>query len=212
MNNSCLKNKVLPDEEKGYCDCCFSEDIKVIICPSNNKCEYAMCEKCINNLEKKTKTNKCPACREEIITIKNIILDEPENTEDNIRMTWTLNICLCCICVYEFRRTNYPRTKAWLSCLQHSTCCIYNYFRTMNDKRKSIAFSTLMHILLIFIGRITYAIWYNENTTGEFWSIWWVFLGKSIIGLSILILILFIIVIALSCLWNCCCVEGNDDW
>ena len=82
----------------------------------------------------------------------------------------------------------------------------------MNDKRKSIAFSTLIHILLIFIGRITYAIWYNENTTGEFWSIWWVFLGKSIIGLSILILILFIIVIALSCLWNCCCVEGNDDW
>ena len=64
MNNTCLNNKVLP-YEPGYCDCCFSENMNVMVCPSNNKCEYAMCEKCIKNLENKTKTNKCPACREE---------------------------------------------------------------------------------------------------------------------------------------------------
>lgn len=39
-----MKTKIFP-EEIGDCDCCFTENVKVTVCPSNNKCEYAMCEK-----------------------------------------------------------------------------------------------------------------------------------------------------------------------
>jgi len=208
MNNTCLNNKVLP-YEPGNCDCCFSENVKVKVCPSNNKCEYAMCGKCIKNLEEKTKTNKCPACREEIIIIKEIVLEEPETIENNIRITWRLNVCCCFYCIYEMNQTNYPTTTAWLICFQNSTCCIYNYFRTGSKPKKALAFTTILHLILILLGRITYAIWYDEKTMADFWCVWWLFIGKSVVGLAILFSSIFIIVIGLTCLWKCCCVEDD---
>tara|TARA_B100001093_G_C26704644_1_gene960665 strand:+ start:258 stop:899 length:642 start_codon:yes stop_codon:yes gene_type:complete len=208
MNNGCLNNKVLP-YEPGYCDCCFSENINVKVCPSNNKCEYAMCEKCIKNLEKKTKTNKCPACREEIITIKDIVLEEPVTIENNVRITWRINVCFCCYCIYEMNQTNHPSLIAWLMCLQHCSCCIYNYFRLNNNKKKSFTFTIIAHIILILIGRISYALFYNENSLTQFWCVWYLFIGRALIGIALIILSLFIILIIGSCLWNCCCIEDD---
>ena len=208
MNNTCLNNKVLP-YEPGDCDCCFSEKVKVKVCPSNNKCEYAMCEKCIKNLEKKTKTNKCPACREEIITIKEIVLEEPESSENSVRITWRLNVCCCFYCIYDMNPTNYPNITAWAICFQESTCCIYNYFRIASSPKRALAFTTIVHFILILLGRITYAIYGNEQSMEVFWCVWWLFLGKSVIGFAILVVSLVIIVLGFACLWNCCCQEND---
>ena len=105
--------------------------------------------------------------------------------------------------------TNYPGTTACLMCFQHSTCCIYNYFRLASSPKRALTFTTIVHIILILLGRITYSIYADEQSMAEFWCVWWLFLGKSVVGLALLVLSLFIIVIGLSCLWNCCCQEND---
>ena len=78
-----------------------------------------------------------------------------------------------------------------------------------SSPKKALAFTAIAHFILILIGRITYAVWSNEQSMGDFWCVWWLFLGKSVMGLAILFVSLVIIVLALSCLWSCCCQEND---
>ena len=67
------------------CDCCYKEDIYVTKCSTNNNCNYSMCNDCLQNLKNKTKTNLCPACREEKVEI--II----ENNHENISLNFEID-------------------------------------------------------------------------------------------------------------------------
>lgn len=211
MNNNCLNNKVLP-YEPGYCDCCFSENMNVIVCPSNNKCEYAMCEKCIKNLENKTKTNKCPACREEIISIKDLKLEEDESVEmERNEENWTIN-CKCCICLLDRPRPARfnQRTIVYCSFIQQICCCIYNKFKKDYGRKMAFFLTSLIHIVCILIGRIIYAEFYGEARPEEFWCVWYLFIGKALIGLAMGICLTVVSVICLGCLFQCCCEERED--
>lgn len=220
MNNTCLNNKVLP-YEPGYCDCCFSENINVKVCPSNNKCEYAMCEKCIKNLENKTKTNKCPACREEIISIKDLKLEEPEIENPAIarhflemerhESNWRIN-CKCCVCVLDYPRPSNlsTRTLVYCSLAQQICCCIYNKFKKDYGRKTAFLFTSLIYIACILIGRIIYAEFYGEITPEEYWCVWYLFIGKALIGFAIGICLTVVVLLACACLFQCCCEERED--
>ena len=209
--NKCLKNKVLP-EELGDCDCCYDSDVKITVCPSNNKCEYSMCDKCIKNLEKKTKTNKCPACREEIINIEDLNLEEPENLEmERNEQNWRID-CTCCICILDYPRPTLfsVRIKFYCSFAQQICCCIYNRFKEDYGRKRAFLFTSLIYIVAILIGRIIYAEWCEEATPEEFWCIWYLFIGKAIIGIAMGICLTVVSVIVLGCLFECCCKEHED--
>jgi len=206
--NKCFDNKVIPNDNIGFCDCCYSENVEIEICPSNNKCEYAICKKCINNIEKKTKSNKCPACREEIITIKNINLEEPENNENNISRIWTFYLC-CCEFGFVGRepRTCYDNLIIWSSCFNMICCCLYNQLKKNNDNRIAAICSFLIHIVTIMIGRVIHYELYTDDKV--FWCVWYIFILKSIIGIAIGICITVVTVLALACFFDCCCREDN---
>jgi hypothetical protein len=209
-------NKVLP-EEMGNCDCCCDSSVKINICPSNNKCEYSMCDKCITNLENKTKTNKCPACREEIITINHIGLEEYDDEESDdeesenleIRrnvMTWTGKFC-CCECAFVSESPNFYTFYCKL--LQHICCCLYNSFEKNHGPKKALSYSVFIHIFCIFIGRIMYYEFYDEKEI-DFFCVWYLFIGKAAIGFAILICITVSGAFVLGCLYDCCCNDRDD--
>jgi hypothetical protein len=210
--NKCLNNKVLPSGEIGYCDCCYDSDIKINVCPSNNKCEYSMCNKCIKNLEKKTKTNKCPACREEIISIIDLNLEEPESVEvERNESNWIID-CKCCVCVLERPRPTIlsDRSIVYCSFVQQICCCIYNQLKKQHGRKKGFLLTTLIHIVCIFVGRIIYSEFYGETTPEKFWCIWYLFLGKAAIGFAIGICLTVASVLVIGCLYDCCC--RDDDF
>ena len=211
MNNNCLNNKVLP-YEPGYCDCCFSENTNIIVCPSNNKCEYAMCEKCIQNLENKTKTNKCPACREEIISIKDLKLEESDTlTVERDETNWTID-CKCCVCLLSHPRppSCSGRAIVYGSLAQQICCCIYNKFKKDYGRKIAFFLTSLIYICCILIGRVIYAEFYGEITPEQFWCIWYLFIGKALIGFAIGICLTIVTVLSLTCLFQCCCEERED--
>ena len=206
MNTDCLKNKVLP-EEIGDCDCCCNSNVKINICSSNNKCEYSMCDKCISNLEKKTKTNKCPACREEIISIKDCNLEESENLEmERNEPNWRIS-CKCWVCILDYPRPpNFStRTIVYCSLAQQICCCVYNKFKKDYGRKTAFLFTSLIHIACILIGRIIFAEFYGEITSEEFWCIWYLFIGKALIGFAIGLCLTVVVLIACACLFSCCC-------
>tara|TARA_B100000902_G_scaffold336677_1_gene337104 strand:+ start:4050 stop:4688 length:639 start_codon:yes stop_codon:yes gene_type:complete len=210
-SNKCLKNQVLP-EEIGECDCCYDSDVKITVCPSNNKCEYALCDKCIKNLEKKTKSNKCPACREEIISIQDLNLEEPENLEiERNEQNWIIN-CTCCVCVLDYPRPTRvgDRSIVYCSFIQKICCCIYNQLKKQHGRKKAFILTTLIHIVSTFVGRIIYSEFYGETTPEEFWCLWYLFLGKAIIGFAIGICLTVASMLVIGCLYDCCC--RDDDF
>ena len=82
--------------EKGTCDCCYEENVEINLCPSNNKCEYSMCNICIKNLKQLTDDKKrCPACREEIFSSDEDTLSEEEMPQ--IRQIRYVRCCYCCL-------------------------------------------------------------------------------------------------------------------
>jgi hypothetical protein len=207
--NKCFDNKVIPNNNNiGFCDCCYSENVEIEVCPSNNKCEYAMCKKCIKNIKKKTESKKCPACRETIINIENINLEEPESNEDNISRIWTFYLC-CCEFGFVGRRpkTCYQHLIIWGSCFNMICCCVYNQLKINNDKRAAAIYSFLLHIALIMMGRVVHYEFYIEDKV--FWCIWYMFILKSILGIALGICAVVIFLFALGCLYDCCCKEHD---
>jgi hypothetical protein len=105
-----MKNKIIPTK-KTECDCCMEENKTVIVCPKNNKCEYAMCEDCIYKLKTTSKSKKCPACREEIfddiqlIDIKVVLNDTEEELNDIEELDEYVHYRIrfwCCSSMYQY--------------------------------------------------------------------------------------------------------------
>ena len=171
-----------------------------------------MCDECIKNLEKKTKTNKCPACREEIISIKDLNLEEPESLEiERNESNWIID-CNCCVCVLEHPRpTRFSECSiVYCSFIQNICCCVYNKFEEDYGRKKAFLFTSLIYIVCIFVGRIIYSEFYGEKTPEEFWCIWYLFLGKAAIGFAIGICLVVASVLVLGCLYDCCCRDLDD--
>jgi len=224
----CSENSKIIPITKGECHCCFTEDIEIIECSSNNKCEYSMCKKCIKNLEKKANTDKCPACREQIIIIKDNNLQEPIQEEIDVPNDDRINVilgprirvdCCLCMCSHETIREN-PNWLCYgirtLLCLKDSCCCIWNYVYKIMDlaidnrlltKCLAVFYTLCIHIVLILLGRIFWGIFFNESS-GEYWCVWWLFLEKAVVGL------LFFVgfgITALLILSLCCCYRKNEN-
>ena len=163
-------------------------------------------------IEKKTKTSKCPACREEIISIEDLNLEEPENLEmGRNEQNWRID-CTCCICILDYPRPTLfsMRIKFYCSFAQQICCCIYNRFKEDYGRKRAFLFTSLIYIVTILIGRIIYAEWCEEATPEEFWCIWYLFIGKAIIGIAMGICLTVVSVIVLGCLFECCCKEHED--
>ena len=104
-------DEVIIEVKKGVCDCCYEENIDINICPSNNKCEYAMCDTCIGNIMLLSDDKKnCPACREQIFFY------EEDTTDDEVDELATsprreLRLVRCCFCcLIEYDRVNRSRS------------------------------------------------------------------------------------------------------
>ncbi|RZD40435.1 MAG: hypothetical protein CXT73_06520 [Methanobacteriota archaeon] len=119
--------------DTGFCDCCLDENVKILTCSSNNKCEYRMCLICIKNLKVLTEQKKCPACREEIFKSSD---DEADTNEINIeieeRRSERIRL-LCCGCfIVENDRCIRIRREIdrILNCYRHycylnpTVCCV----------------------------------------------------------------------------------------
>lgn len=135
-------NKVVPI--KSTCDCCLEENIDAIECPVNNKCQYSMCKKCINNLKKTTKTNKCPNCRETMFTMSpeikiDIVEDIPETRLEQhaIQFFWCDTLYRFCICK---TRTNTIYNRCF-NCLENVVEYISN---------KTVCLPALFLLIILF--------------------------------------------------------------
>ena len=158
-----MKKKEILPFEKGSCDCCLEENINVIICTSNNKCEYAMCGKCMSELRLITKTNKCPNCRETKIEI-DLSDEEKELSEvedlDNVEIQVdldTLSRCerfgkgLKCICKWIYCFITVMIQSPYVVFVEYYDCIFdcYNIqsLRNNNTKKKIIGINLKIYLI-----------------------------------------------------------------
>ena len=119
-----MNGEVIIDVEKGTCDCCYEENMEINLCPSNNKCEYAMCNVCIKNLKHLSEDKtRCPACREEIFSSD----EDSLSVEEEIPRRRPIRYVRCCFCcLIEFDTVNRSRI-----CLRRNLEFIFGaYFYT----------------------------------------------------------------------------------
>ena len=96
-------NKIVPIN-KSYCDCCMEEEKIIKRCP-NEKCKYVMCVDCIEDLKRKTSSNKCPNCRGELFNMNELVVIEIEDTQEELERSirfWFCNRAYD----YQFENTN----------------------------------------------------------------------------------------------------------
>ena len=65
-----------------------------------------------------------------------------------------------------------------------------------------------LEVMLVERGKTYETI--TEATPEEFWCIWYLFIGKAIIGIAMGICITIVTVLVLGCLYECCCKEHQD--
>jgi|UniRef100_A0A6C0IPP4 hypothetical protein len=124
--------------EKGTCDCCMDDNVEILTCSSNNKCEYAMCDTCIKNIKTISRQKSCPHCREEIFSSSDdsdelTVYEGNEGNQGNVvernyvRIKW----CPCCLIERRLfertRRTFRDRLQCIINvyCIQPVICCLY---------------------------------------------------------------------------------------
>ena len=229
-----MKNNDILLFEEGNCDCCLEENINVMICTSNNKCEYAMCANCMSELRLITKTNKCPNCRETKIEI-DISSDELAqlpplppppvdlsdiDSEEEVDVD-EVDLDRCNKCKRFGKGLKY--IFYWIYCviaviLQSPYLCTVGYYecifdcydiqclRDNNTKKKIIVLSTmiLLIIIAIFLGSVAHMIVIGTNPLNLIQYDPLGFLIQSFIGLVLLISIIVAIVIVSMCVCSCC--------
>lgn len=222
--------------EKSNCDCCLEENINIIKCTSNNKCEYAMCANCMSELRLITKTNKCPNCRETKIEIdlsdeeKELPplpprLDDDTDSEtdsesdevdlDRINKCERFGKGLKRICKWIYCFIAVIIQSPFVACVEYYDCIFdcYNIqsLRNNNTRKKIIVLSTMVLLIMIAIilGGVTHMIVMNTNPFDIIQHDPWNFLLQSLIGLILLLLIITGIVIVGMCLFSCCS-EGGE--
>jgi hypothetical protein len=198
------------------CDCCYKENVYVVKCSSNNKCEYSMCNTCLENLKIKTKTNLCPACREEKVEI---IIDntppELQRTNHFQQINQSHNCIkdsfkiLCSpfyvICYFGFNilKFIYDFTQFLF--------CLYNI---RNNKLRigiTIFLSFVLIIFFFILSRLIYNLIFPRS---PFWCNTECMILTSIPAIVLLLcfflLIFFIIISIIYCMGTLCSIECYD--
>ena len=213
-----IKNK-LPFET-GDCATCLEENIPVLKCTTNNKCEYAMCSSCMTELKYITKTTLCPNCREvkvELVSDEEIIIEFSSDTDDDddddddeiIYEENCLQSCYDCCCV-KVLISFY--ICCCLDCCGGSACCYYElvnscfntpYFRRRPRLRKVCVLSVMIFILLsiVFIGGYAYSAFFGTHPIRYLRTNFALFIFHSLMGILLLFCLIFFIVL----LAMCCC-------
>ena len=234
----CVNNVKIRPQERGECDCCYKENIAIQTCPKNNKCEYSLCEDCIRDIKEKTKSDKCPACREKIFELEpiEIIIEESNNAtdDDDFEDSLVCSITYCNSCQIKWVKNrghhcNITCRSYWLegmyACLSifctYYLCSIYQYIIYKFDQSEYIknrfvricvafAYSSIIYTILTIVFR---TVWYEiNNGQGSFWAPWYLFIVYSIFGLGVCICGLFLLTGVLTCLHNCFCEPNYDDY
>lgn len=118
-------------EIKTICNCCFTENIYVIKCSVNNNCDYSMCKNCIDNLKSKTKTNKCPACREEKIEIE-INTDSDSDSEIEIEISNNINASRGFKnCILDCIKILFSPCYIFIQCIYNCLYCYYYFIQIL---------------------------------------------------------------------------------
>ena len=199
-------------QEIGECDCCNNQEIKITICPQNNKCEYKLCDSCISSIKDTTKSDKCPACREVIFQIssdsdsENSENSENENSERNISiftfisntqrsMIRCIKDYISCICfvIYEISICPFFFIKEYSGCWNEVIESIFLTRRITNKKiyyLVNYSLISIVHVLIVLILRLIFLIFAGEHLMTEYWCSIEVFLLKAFFGLGISLCIL----------------------
>lgn len=208
-----IKEEILPFE-KGICDCCLEDNINVIICSSNNKCEYTMCTSCMTELKYITKTNLCPNCREvkeELISDDEIMIEidneSSDSNEDEQR--WCEIQCECCLklSIYFYICCCIDGIGGFFSCYYEmiDSCVYVGSLRYRPKLRKAIVIGIMIFILLLvlFLGGVVYSALFGRHPIYYFTSNFGLFLYYSFLGFFILFIFIFGIVLLSMCCCEC---------
>ena len=201
------------------CNCCFNENIYVIKCSINNNCDYSMCKNCIDNLKNKTKTNKCPACREEKIEIKldsadsNSDSDLDSDSDSDIEIEIRNNI-----------NTNRVFRNCIIDCIKilFSPCyiciqCIYNCFYSYcmftqllfsldiitNQKLRNLLTFFLSNLLIFTIFMLSRAIYILFFPFTPFWCNIYCMILTTLPALFLFFLLIIAFLLILKCIFSC---------
>ncbi len=236
-----MNNDVIIDVEKGTCDCCCEENVDINICPSNNKCEYAMCDICIKNLKHISEDKKrCPACREEIFSGD----EDSLSVEEEIPRRRPIRYVKCCFCcLIEFETVNRSRI-----CLRRnlefifgayfytpSVCCLFClyqafifpmivFYKTTQQcyqldcihKRIKPIITVLIMKVEIVSGLVLFQLYHLivlNKDIDQFWERGIVgFLIGSLMGAGFLIVTIFGLLLGIGLFCHCCCDEHGSGY
>jgi len=209
--------------ERGNCDTCLEEDIMVLKCTVNNKCEYTMCPSCMTELKYITKTNLCPNCREvkeELISDDEIIIEiDDESTDSNEDeqiytgcqrcCEWCEYECACCFMpfIYFYICCCIDGIGGFFSCYYEmiDSCVDVGSLRYRPKLRKAIVIGIMIFLLLLvlFLGGVVYSALFGTHPIHYIISNFGLFLFHSILGFFILFAFIFGIVLVCMCCCEC---------
>ena len=236
-----MNDETIIQVEKGSCDCCYEENIEINVCPSNNKCEYAMCNICIKNLKHISEDKKhCPACREEIFSGD----EDSLSVEEEIPRRRPIRYVRCCFCcLIEFDTVNRSRI-----CLKRNlefifgayfytpaVCmffCLYQAFifpliafykNTQQCYQLGCIHKRIKPIVTVLIMKVEiiaglvllqlYALVVLNKEIEQFWDGGIVgFLIGSAVGAGFLIATIFGLLVGIGLFCHCCCDERSDSY
>ena len=228
--------------EKGTCDCCYEENVEINLCPSNNKCEYSMCNICIKNLKQLTDDKKrCPACREEIFSSDEDTLSEEEMPQR--RPIRFVRCCYCClidaetvnrsrICVkrnleFIFNAYIYTPAVCLFFCVYQTLIfpiiafykCNLKFFNLecLDKRARPIVNVLIMKIetIIILILLQLFHLLILDRDIRHFWpkhNGLALFLLGALKGFGLLVGAILGFLIAIGCLFHCCCDERGDNY
>lgn len=238
-----MNDETIIQVEKGSCDCCYEENIEINVCPSNNKCEYAMCNICIKNLKHLSEDKKrCPACREEIFSGD----EDSLSVEEEIPRRRPIRYVKCCYCcLIEFETVNrsriclrrnlefifgayfYTPAVCMLFCLYQAFIFPVIAFYQWNlkclklkclHKRIRPMVNVLIMKIEVVVGLVLLQLFHLlilDRNINDFWpkhNGLLLFLLGALKGLGLLVGAVVGLLLALGCLFHCCCDERDDSY
>jgi hypothetical protein len=203
-------NKIMKNNKYDtQCDCCLTENIYVVECSTNNNCDYSMCKNCIDNLQYKTKTNLCPACREEKIEI----LLEPEYEHEHEPVP-TINTVQE---THNFKNCFIDSIKILCSPIYIIVKCIFNCFYSYyiftqilfslytitNVKLRiflTVFFSKLLLFTFFILSRGIYILFFPLT---PFWCNLHCMILTTLPALFLFFLLIIFIILIVKCIISC---------
>lgn len=238
-----MNDETIIQLEKGSCDCCYEENVEINVCPSNNKCEYAMCNVCIKNLKHLSQDKKrCPACREEIFSSD----EETLSVEEEIPQRRPIRFVRCCYCcLIEYETVNRSRI-----CIRSNlefifgayfytpaVCIVFCLYQTLifpivafyKWNKRCLKLECLpervipivnvlvmkIELVIILVLLQLFHLLALDKDISHFWpkdNGLVLFLFGALKGFGLLVGALVGFLIAIGCLFHCCCDERENSY